>query len=102
MKHERDFIDELTDYATKMRQEYMTIDDVLDHAIEHAAKVRVARRLFSEAEQGRLAFSNALQPFLPERAPVALHSDPMPYSNGHHNDPFQDDDPLPEYLRRQA
>jgi hypothetical protein len=84
MNYERDFIDELSDYAAKMRQEYVSIDDVLDHAVEHAAKIRVARKLISEAEHGRLQFSNALAPFLPERAPVALQSDPTPQYNGQH------------------
>jgi hypothetical protein len=76
MTNNRDFIDELTDYAAKMRQEYTTIDDVLEQAVEHQVKVRVARKLLVEAEHGRLQFSNALRPFLPERLPVPLRSDP--------------------------
>jgi hypothetical protein len=79
---ERDFIDELTDYAAKMRQEYTTIDDVLEQAVEHQVKVRVARKLLVEAEHGRLQFSNALRPFLPQREPVALSEAPAGYSNG--------------------
>lgn len=87
MTYERDFIDELSDYAAKMRQEHVSIDDVLDHAVEHAAKIRVARKLISEAEHGRLQFSNALAPFLPERPAVALQSAPaQPYV-----DPFDDE-----------
>lgn len=92
MKYQRDLIDELNDYAAKMRQEYMTIDDVLDQAVEHKAKIRVARKLLSEAEEGRLQFSNALRPFLPEPAPVPLYSEPAPHANGHH----YEDDPLPQ------
>jgi len=84
MTYERDFIDELTDYATKMRQEYVSIDDVLEQAVEHAAKIRVARKLISEAEHGRLQFSNALRPFLPSPAPVALSEAPASYPNGRH------------------
>lgn len=106
MTYRPDFIDELSDYAAKMRQEYMTVDDVLDQAIEHAAKIRVARKLFSEAEQGRLAFSNALQPFLPEPAPVALQSAPAPYSDPDLSDIYSDNgnDPfdMPQYLRKAA
>lgn len=90
MTYQRDFIDELTDYAAKMRQEYTTIDDVLEQAVEHRVKVRVARKILAEAEEGRLQFSRALAPFLPERAPVALQSDPAPRFNGHHSDPYPD------------
>lgn len=100
MNYERDLIDDLTDYTTKMRQEYFSVDDVLDHAIEHAAKIRVARKLISEAEHGRLQFSNALRPFLPEPAPVVLQSDPAPQFNGHYADPFGDD--LPSFIGREG
>ena len=68
----------------------------------------VAEYFLSRAEATRTRVYGYLAPRMPElpgneeNPPVALHSDPMPYSNGHHNDPFQDDDPLPEYLRRQA
>lgn len=104
MNYERDFIDELNDYTLKLRQEYMTIDQVLDESVEYAAKVRVARKLISEAEQGRLMFSNALRPFLPEPAPVALQSDPTPQYNGHYADPngFDDDLAMPAYLRERV
>jgi hypothetical protein len=90
MTYRPDFIDELTDYATKMRQEYLTIDDVLEQAVMHSVKVKAARKLLSEAEQGRLAFSNALRPFLPEPAPTPLQSAPTPQFNGHYRDPNLD------------
>lgn len=76
MKYQRDLIDELNDYAAKMRQEYTTIDDVLEQAVEHQVKVRVARKLLSEAEEGRLQFSNALRPFLPLPAATPLQGEP--------------------------
>jgi hypothetical protein len=97
MTNNRDFIDELTDYAAKMRQEYTTIDDVLEQAVEHQVKVRVARKLLVEAEHGRLQFSNALAPFLPERQPVALSEAPAGYSNGHYAGDY-DEDGLPRFL----
>jgi hypothetical protein len=57
---------------------------VLEQAVEHQVKVRVARKLLVEAEHGRLQFSNALRPFLPQRQPVALSEAPTGYSNGRH------------------
>lgn len=74
----RDFIDELTDYAEKMRQEYSYAadDDALAHMIRFRARLRAFRIEAAETEQERFALSEALRPFLPERPPVALQSDP--------------------------
>ena len=94
MSHDLDLIDQLELYTAKMRQEHESLDDVLEHALEQRAKMSLARKLCYEVEQGRLEFSNALRPFMPElpAPPVQLQSEPANVNtNGHHYaDPFED------------
>lgn len=74
----RDFIDELSDYGLKMREEagFLADDDALAHMIRYRARMKAFRIEAAETEHARLALSEVLRPFLPERAPVALQSDP--------------------------
>lgn len=108
MTYQRDFIDELTDYSEKIRQEHAAIRDeqALVGLIRYRARLRALHEEVYETEVMRGAVSQALRPYLPEPAqpaPVALQSDPTPHVNGHYADPFQDDDlPMPAYLRERV
>lgn len=64
----------------------------------------VAEYFLSRAESTRSRVYGFLAPRMPElpiheeNPPVALQSDPRPYSNGHHADPFQDDESYPRFM----
>lgn len=111
MTYQRDFIDELTDYSEKIRQEHAAIRDeqAMVSMIRYRARLRALHEEVYETELMRGTVSEALRPFLPEPAesqPVALSEAPAHnHMNGHYADVFQDYDEafdMPNVVRGMA
>jgi hypothetical protein len=94
MNNPPDFKDQLEVYAAKMRMENDPMWRVGVEAERTRMKADAARMAIADLEESRWQFSQAIIPFMPEPAPVALQSAPEPprvHVNSHHLDPYPEE-----------
>ena len=108
MNHEPDMIDAIEGLRAKMKMEHDPAWQAGVHALIQEMMLAAAQTAIQRSEIARSQFYGALVPLLPEpaqQAPMPLHADPAPYTNGHHytEDPYVSDDlPMPSMFRERV